>query len=474
MRITHCWLAAFSLLPVLSIAQPAFMAYQPDRIFSGEELYESGEWLLIKEGHVVAIIPTEEGLPPGAQKHRLKGKTIIPALIDAHAHLGYQSVNSWGAQNYSEANLVDNLSQYAYYGFSTVFSAGSDPVAMIDELRSTIERESLLVATPLAAYGVAPTGFGPNNTFLDEIRVVEFENETNILFGIDQPSDIQTLIQAIEPKNNAIIKIWVDDRGGTQPKLTQSLYTELITQANQAGIKVVAHQQDSVDTERLVRAGAAGFLHGRFEDEISEALSNSLAESNVFVIPNLGLSLLRHLSIAEDPLLRKTLPAVTLSRLGTRDFAKDGNSIPVSNLNDRVRGELDQLISNLDPSIRSNFLHAIERGVPIVLGTDAGALPDHFFGYTGHKELEIFVALGMSPEQAIGAATYVAASQLGLTDRGKLERGRRADFLLLNSNPLNNIRATQDIYAVFLLGEELDRKLISEQLTQDRNPGDVY
>ena len=80
----------------------------------------------------------------------------------------------------------------------------------------------------------------------------------------------------------------------------------------------------------------------------------------------------------------------------------------------------------------------------------------------------------MSPEQAIGAATYVAASQLGLTDRGKLERGRRADFLLLNSNPLNNIRATQDIYAVFLLGEELDRKLISEQLTQDRNPGDVY
>ena len=64
MRITHCWLAAFSLLPVLSIAQPAFMAYQPDRIFSGEELYESGEWLLIKEGHDVAIIPTEGGCRP--------------------------------------------------------------------------------------------------------------------------------------------------------------------------------------------------------------------------------------------------------------------------------------------------------------------------------------------------------------------------------------------------------------------------
>ena len=107
-------------------------------------------------------------------------------------------------------------------------------------------------------------------------------------------------------------------------------------------------------------------------------------------------------------------------------------------------------------------------GVPIILGTDAGALPDHFFGYTGHKELEIFVALGMTPEQAIVAATYAAASQLGLNDRGLLEKGRRADFLLLNANPLNDIRVTQDIHAVFLLGNELDRKAIVGRLTQDR------
>ena len=90
-----------------------------------------------------------------------------------------------------------------------------------------------------------------------------------------------------------------------------------------------------------------------------------------------------------------------------------------------------------------------------------------FFGYTGHKELEIFVALGMSPEQAIVAATYTAASQLGLDDRGLLEKGRRADFLLLNSNPLKDIRATQDIHAVFLRGRELDRQAMSRRLTQD-------
>jgi imidazolonepropionase-like amidohydrolase len=455
------------LLPALANAQSALMALQPDRIFSGEKLYESGEWLLIKEGYVVEIVQTEAELPPEAEQRQLKGKTIIPALIDAHAHLGYQSVDSWGAQNYNDANLRDNLSQYAYYGFSTVFSAGSDPVALIDELRATIDVESLSLATPLAAYGVAPKGFGPNNTFLYEIRSVEAEQGTKILFGLDQPSDIQTLIKAVEPKRGAIIKIWVDDRAGTQPKLAQPLYTELVDQAIKNGIKVVAHQQDSDDTARLAKAGVAGFLHGRFEDEIGEELSLSLAESNTFVIPNLGLSLLRNMTIAEDPLLIETLPAATLSRLESRIFPTTDNTMTASNSYDSIQGQLDQLISNLDPSIRRSFGSAIARGVPIILGTDAGALPDHFFGYSGHKELEIFVALGMSPEQAIEAATYKAASQLGLNDRGLLEKGRRADFLLLNSSPLINIRATQDIHAVFLLGKELDRNAISRRLKQD-------
>jgi len=467
MRITHLWLPVFMLLPALANAQSALMALQPDRIFSGEKLYESGEWLLIKEGYVVEIVQTEAELPPEAEQRQLKGKTIIPALIDAHAHLGYQSVDSWGAQNYNDANLRDNLSQYAYYGFSTVFSAGSDPVALIDELRATIDVESLSLATPLAAYGVAPKGFGPNNTFLNEIRSVEAEQGTKILFGLDQPSDIQTLIKAVEPKRGAIIKIWVDDRAGTQPKLAQPLYTELVDQAIKNGIKVVAHQQDSDDTARLAKAGVTGFLHGRFEDEIGEELSLSLAESNTFVIPNLGLSLLRNMTIAEDPLLIETLPAATLSRLESRIFPTTDNTMTASNSYDSIQGQLDQLISNLDPSIRRSFGSAIARGVPIILGTDAGALPDHFFGYSGHKELEIFVALGMSPEQAIEAATYKAASQLGLNDRGLLEKGRRADFLLLNSSPLINIRATQDIHAVFLLGKELDRNAISRRLKQD-------
>ena len=148
-------------------------------------------------------------------------------------------------------------------------------------------------------------------------------------------------------------------------------------------------------------------------------------------------------------------------------FASTDDALSASGSNNQLERQLELLIENLEPSIRKSFALAIKRRVPIILGTDAGALPDHFFGYTGHKELEIFVALGMSPEQAIAAATSAAAAQLGLNDRGLLEKGRRADFLILNSNPLENIRATQDIHSVFLLGKELDRAAIIERLMQD-------
>ncbi len=95
--------------------------------------------------------------------------------------------------------------------------------------------------------------------------------------------------------------------------------------------------------------------------------------------------------------------------------------------------------------------------VDIVLGTDAGAVPDHPFGYTGHRELEIFVRLGMTPMEAIIAGTSKAAQSLGLTDLGLIEAGYSADLLILDDNPLNDIRNTRSINRVLLKGREIDR-----------------
>ena len=104
--------------------------------------------------------------PPGAISIDLTGKTIIPALIDAHAHLGYEGYTSWGSQNYSRENLIEHLERYAYYGFGAVFSAGSDPEDLAIEIQRAQRDGEVEGARFLFGAGMAPPGQGPNNQFL--------------------------------------------------------------------------------------------------------------------------------------------------------------------------------------------------------------------------------------------------------------------------------------------------------------------
>jgi imidazolonepropionase-like amidohydrolase len=105
-------------------------------------------------------------------------------------------------------------------------------------------------------------------------------------------------------------------------------------------------------------------------------------------------------------------------------------------------------------------------GARIVLGCDTG-LEDNFFGYAEQKELELMNQAGMSPAQVIVAATSRAAEYLSLPDRGTLAPGKRADFLVLDANPLDDIRNTRRIARMYLAGEEVDRAALKASLTRN-------
>ena len=117
----------------------------------------------------------------------------------------------------------------------------------------------------------------------------------------------------------------------------------------------------------------------------------------------------------------------------------------------------------IEAELTNSFMNMIKAGVDIVLGTDAGAVPNHPFGYTGHRELEIYVRLGMSPMQALVAATSNAAKHLGLDDLGLLRSGYSADFLILDKNPLDEIRNTRTINNVYLSGKAIDRAALQRR-----------
>ena len=104
-----------------------------------------------------------------------------------------------------------------------------------------------------------------------------------------------------------------------------------------------------------------------------------------------------------------------------------------------------------------NFPRMIASGARIVLGTDTGIEPGHTFGSGDHLEIARWVQLGLTPAQAIVAATQRPAELMGLQDAGTLAAGKRAEFLVLDANPLEDIRNTRQISSVYLNGNKFDR-----------------
>ena len=431
---------------ILVLGQPAYgqlveaESYLLDnvRVIIGDgSVLESGA-LLVDGGRIRAVgLRSEIELDSSVEVIDLSGKTIMPALIDSHAHLGYEGHTSWGAENYSRENLIDHLQRYAYYGFSAVFSAGSDPDVLANQVQQAQLAGEFPSARFLFAAGMAPPGQGPNDQFLRHAVALEQQTGQRILYGVDSIEQVIDSVREIAAKNISVIKIWVDDRGGSQQKLTPQLYRAINDEAAENGIEIYAHQQYAEDMPDLLEAGVSGFLHGRIGAGLGREIAQQISAANAFVVPNMGLGELRREAIGTDEFLRASLPASVVARLG-----ESGQRLLNANREEAHEAEL-----------RASFGHLLDANVDIVLGTDAGAVPDHFFGYTGHRELEIFVRLGMTPMQAIVAATSKPAQRLGLDDLGLLQPGYSADLVVLDENPLNDIRNTRSISLVFLNGK---------------------
>jgi imidazolonepropionase-like amidohydrolase len=265
-----------------------------------------------------------------------------------------------------------------------------------------------------------------------------------VLRGVATEDDARAAVRAVAAKGIRFVKIWVDDRGGTQQKLTPELYRAIIAEARANGLAVVVHQQSPDDMPGLLEAGVTGFLHGRLGASLDGALATRIAAADAYLVPNLGLGELRRERVADDPFLQETTPAEVVARLGAAFDAR-----PAGGGGGGGGGG--------EQALRQSMADLLGAGVDVVLGTDAGAVPDHFFGYTGHRELEIFVRLGMTPAQAIVAATSLPAARLGLGDIGTLAPGKSADFVVLDANPLDDIRNTRTISSVYLHGVAIDR-----------------
>ncbi|MEE3185173.1 MAG: amidohydrolase family protein [Gemmatimonadota bacterium] len=412
--------------------------------------------LLVEGDRIVEVGTTGElTAPPRATSIDLTGKTIIPALIDAHAHLGYEGYTSWGSQNYSRENLIEHLERYAYYGFGAVFSAGSDPEDLAIEIQRAQREGEVEGARFLFGAGMAPPGQGPNNQFLAHAVAIAEQTGMTVLRGVASAEEGRASVREVSAKQIPYIKIWVDDRGGSQERLGREVYRAIIDEARARDIEVIVHQQNTRDMPDLLEAGVAGFLHGRLGPGLDDRLAAQIRDSDAFLVPNLGLGELRGERVGGDAFLQEaTLPEVSARLREAYDARQPGGVAQAITASQLATANA----ARRERELTEAFSRLLAADVDIVLGTDAGAVPDHFFGYTGHRELEIFVRLGMTPMQAIVAATSRPAERLDLSEMGTIGPGKAADFVVLDSNPLDDIRNTRTISRVYLGGREIDRE----------------
>jgi imidazolonepropionase-like amidohydrolase len=432
--IAACWLlAAGALAPARS--EP--IVFEGARLITGDGGAPIENSTFIIDGNRFTALGRrdETAVPAGATRIDVSGKTVIPALVDAHVHMGYRKGLSFGPENYTRENLLDTLNRFAYFGVAAILETGTARGDLAYELRAE--------APPGALYRTAGRGFGmPNAGPGGPMR--------DSAYGVTTEAEARRDVQELAAKKVDMIKIWVDDRNGTVEKLKPNLYRAIIEEAHRHNIRVLAHIVDLADVKDLLRSGVDGFAHMiRDKDADDELFALLKARPNVFFEQTLWGER-RSIYTArpawlDEPILRETFSPREVELLSEEFTPNDSPQAARA----RAMGQ-----TNLRNTARLNAA-----GVTLAVGTDTGGVTgEEFFGLGTHVEMEIQVTrAGLTPMQALVAGTRTAARVVGLDQLGTVALGKSADFIVLNGNPLDNIANTRRIDRVYLRGQEVPR-----------------
>ena len=378
---------------------------------------------------------TNMPIPAGVEKINGAGKFLVPGLIDLHVHLGTRAGPAYKAADYTRERIERNLNTYLYFGVTSVRSMGTDRQVAFDVRNA--ERAGRWLAARLftAGRGFTAPGGHPSQEVGD------------VVIQTNSPEEARREVDILATQKVDAIKIWVDDLGGTAPKIKPAVIDAILDEARKYNIPVTARIYSLADTEHLVRGGATGFLHMiRDTENIDPAFIARLRDLRIVFAPTLVRQELDWL-YGEQP-----------ERLDDTDVARSVDADVVSAARESARSAHPSAVEREEfERAKHNTRKLAAGGVLIGVGSDGGSSLD-FPGLMTHREVELLTEAGLSPMDAIVAATRNGGMALRKGDElGTIEPGRRADLMLLSANPLEDVRNLRKVDRLMLDGEWVDR-----------------
>ncbi|MDE3198566.1 MAG: amidohydrolase family protein [Acidobacteriota bacterium] len=433
------------------------------RIFIGDgRVIENGA-ILVKAGKIAEIY--ESNIPDpksvNAQPVEAAGKTVLPGLIDVHVHLG----QSGGIEDSRNADPIRQfereLAAYLYCGVTAVRSAG-DPIDPALAVRATVDSGEKLGAEFFAVGPLftAPGGHGTEyfRALPDNMRQ---QLEQQFLRMPRSPEEARAQVDALRNRQVDGIKAIMEAGAGgvLYNRLEPRILYAIGAAAKSDGLPLLVHTGNATDVEDALKAGANSIEHGSFQQAIPGADFAAMAKNGVGYDPTLSVAeaslafAAGSLDALNRSLVQQVVPATVVERTKSMIDSPGVQAVRES----MTRYPIDR------NAARDNLLRAWRAGVMLVTGSDAGNLLV-FHGPTVQHEIELWVEAGIPAAAALQAATLNAARVLRADQRfGSIDKGKDATLLVVDGNPLEDIKAIENISLVMFKGERVDRASLFNQ-----------
>ena len=430
------------LVSLSSAAQP--VVFEHVRLIDGTGRPPQEDSLLVIEGGRILAAGKAGKVkrPKDARVVDASGKTIIPGLIVSHGHVGVVMDGQNRPDAYTRENVQAGLLQYEQYGVTSVLTLGLNRDLVYD-LREE-QRQGKLSGASLftAGRGIgAPGGAPPLPLAPDQVYRPKTADEA------------VAAVREMAGHHPDFLKIWVDDVFGKFPKMDPAVFAAVIDEAHRQKLKVASHVFYLDDAKALIGKGIDALGHSIRDRDVDPELIALMKERGTFYVATLNVdessfAFLDDPTLFDNPWFRNALSPEALEQLRSPEYRNKVMSDPNLAKN---RAALATGMRNL------KALHA--KGIRISFGTDSGGNPVRIPGWAEHRELELMVKAGLSPMDALVAATRGAAAMLAAANRGTLAKGQRADFVVLAANPLEDIRNTRQIVATWNGGREVQPRV---------------